>query len=308
VTSGFDKRLIVWDAETLTQRRTIATAHENSIISVDFSPDGKTFVSVDAGGHSLFWDTATWQPRSPLQQAAAQPLIGLSFRPDGRTLAAGSFDGVVRFWDVASGRLLPNSIAAYTTGWALSVRFDPQGKILATGGGDGVIKLWDVASGQIIGAPLTGHTSRVTDLLFSPDGATLTSAGADGTIRFWNVADGSAAGDPLVSGRDQVWGLWSAAGSPQRLLALHQDGSLADWDTAARTLNRPLLHTQLETEEMRVAAGGDRAYIASTGPVAQVLTLPDEEWAAACRIANRTLSEDEWRKYMHQLPYDPACQ
>jgi WD40 repeat protein len=292
----------------LAQRQVIETEHTHSIISVDFSLDGRTFVSIDAGGYILFWDAATWQPRFPLQQVTDQPLIGLSFSPDGQTLAAGSFDGVVRLWDVATGRLLPRTIPAYTTGWALSVRFDPAGKVLATGGGDGVIKLWDAAGGQAIGDPLTGHTSRVTDLLFSPDGATLASAGADGAIRFWDVAAGSAMGEPLVSGRDQVWGLWSATDSPQRLLALHQDGSLADWDTAARTLNRPLLHTHVETEEMRVAAAADRAYIASTGPQAQVLALRADDWAAAaCEIANRNLSQDEWRKYMRQLPYDPAC-
>jgi hypothetical protein len=59
---------------------------------------------------------------------------------------------------------------------------------------------------------------------------------------------------------------------------------------------------------MQVAAAGNRVYIASTGPFAQVLSLGEDDWAAAaCRIANRTLQEDEWRKYMHQLPYDPAC-
>ena len=308
VTSGFDKQLIVWDAASLRQRKVITTPHTNAIISVAYSPDGVTFVSVDAGGRIAFWNTATWQTRFPLQQVSDMPLISLTFSPDGKTVAAGGFDGTVHLWDVATGVLRPQVLRAYTGDWALSVRFDPSGRRLATGGKDGVIKIWDVASGASIGAPVLAHESEVTDLVFTPDGVVLISAGQDGAIRFWDVATGEEAQPPLFAGSAQIWSLHYANDQPHHLLALSGDGTVADWDTDLHVLNRPLIRTSIETEEMKVAGDGAKTFLASTRAVAAVLVLDQREWIdTACEVANRTLSLDEWRTYMNSVPYQPAC-
>ncbi len=309
VTSGFDKRLIVWDAAALTQRQVIETPHEHAIISVEFSPDGKIFVSVDAGGNILFWDVAAWQPRYPLQQVTPETvLIDLAFSPDGARLAAGAFDGVVRLWDVQTGELLRDPIPAYTTGWALSVSFDSTGDLLATGGADGVVKLWDVASRKQVGEPLVGHSNRVTDLAFSPDGKAIVSASSDSTVRFWNAADGTPADDPLSSDSEQVWSVVQTPRESNTVTTLSGDGSVAWWDAAQDELVRPLLRTHLETEEMKSSADGTRLYLASTGPEALAVMPVLKDWGqAACEVANRSLSEEEWTQYMGDMPYDPVC-
>ena len=309
VTSGFDKRLIVRDAGTLAQRQEITTPHEHAIISVAFSPDGQTFVSVDAGGSIVFWDTATWQPRNPIQQVSSETvLIDLAFSPDSATLATGAFDGIVRLWNVHTGEQLPDPIQAYTTGWALSLAFDPTGKLLATGGGDGVIKLWDIATRKLKGSPLTGHSNRVTDLVFSADGSVLTSASSDSTIRYWNVADGSLRDVPLSSSSQPVWTVQPEPSDVEHVTSLSGDGALAWWNAAGDTLAYPLLHTHLETEEMKGLADGSRFYLGSTGPLALAVTPVLGDWEQmACDIANRSLTEAEWHEYMNGIPYDPVC-
>ncbi len=309
VTSGFDKQLIVWDAKALKQRRAIATPHQHAIITIAYSPAGSTLATVDAGGSILFWDTTSWQPRFPLRTAAPNVvLIGLSFSPDGRTLAAGAFDGVVRLWDVATGELLPHTIPAYTTGWALSVRFDPSGKLLATGGSDGVIKLWNPATQTPAGAPLEGHSNRVTALAFSPDGKTLASSSADGTVRLWNVASRTLQGEPLADGSKQIWDVFYEGAAGARWITLNGDGGIAWWDAASQSLVRPLFRTHMETEAMAAPAGGGRYYIASTGATALAITPDLGDWAtSACAIANRSLTQEEWNHYLHILPYDPVC-
>jgi WD40 repeat protein/DNA-binding SARP family transcriptional activator len=309
VTSGFDKRLIVWDAAALTQRQDIATPHEHAIISVEFSPDGKTLVSVDAGGHILFWDVATWQPRYPLQHVSPETvLIDLAFSRDGAMLATGAFDGIARLWNPHTGELLPDPIQAYTTGWALSVALDPTGNLLATGGADGAIKLWDVATRRLVGEPLVGHSNRVTDLVFSPDGKILASSSADSTIRYWKVDDGTPLDGPLTSGSQQVWTILPEPQNFDHITALGGDGSIAWWNVAQDELLRPLLMTHLETEEMKGLADGSRFFLGSTGLLAlAVMPAPGDWEQTACEIANRSLTEEEWDKYMNGAPYDPVC-
>lgn len=309
VTSGFDKRLIVRDAATLQQRQEIVTPHEHAIISVEFSPDGQTLATVDAGGHILFWDVATWQPRIAMQHVSPETvLIDIAFSPDGSTLATGAFDGTVRLWDVQTGEQLPDPIQAYTTGWALSVAFDPAGKLLATGGGDGVVKLWDVATRQPHGAPLAGHTNRVTDLAFSADGKVLTSASSDSTVRYWSVDDGKPVGTPLTSSSQPVWANLPIDQNIEHVTALSGDGAIAWWSAPEAELQYPLLRTHLETEEMKGVTDGSRFYLGSTGPLALAVTPELGDWeTTACKVANRTLTEAEWDEYMGGIPYDPVC-
>jgi hypothetical protein len=83
---------------------------------------------------------------------------------------------------------------------------------------------------------------------------------------------------------------------------------VAWWDADKRELVRPLLHTHLETEEMKVNGDGSMLFVASTGPLALVATAPQGDWqSTACSIANRSLTSEEWEEYMRGLPYDPAC-
>jgi WD40 repeat protein len=240
-------------------------------------------------------------------------LIGLTFTPDSRVVAAGGFDGTVHLWDVRTGQPFSAPIQAYTTGWTLSVRFDPQGKLLASGGEDGVIKLWDLTTGKQVGPALAGHTNRVTDLAFSSDGQTLVSSSADSTVRLWNVEDGSPAGAPLSSGSQPLWDVQPTLDNADlenatQFTTLDGAGSLAWWDAQQPVLLRPVLHTHLETEEMKVSADGSRFYLASTEPLAFAVEPQQGNWAEnACATANRSLSEEEWQKYMNGQQYDPAC-
>jgi WD40 repeat protein len=266
-------------------------------------------VSVDAGGHIQFWDTLTWQPRFPMQVVdPPSVLIGIAFSPDSRTVAAGAFDGAIRLWDAGTGQPISEPIQAHTTGWALSVQFDPTGKLLASGGEDGIITLWDPATGAQMGPQLAGHANRVTDLAFSSDGKTLVSSSADGTVRFWNVEDGRPLGVPLTSGSQPLWGVETSSNAPQMYTTLDGFGTLAWWDAQGPLLLRPLLHAHLETEEMKMSADGSTFYLASIGPTALAIRPQQGNWAQnACAIANRSLSEEEWHKYMHGQEYDPVC-
>ena len=66
-----------------------------------------------------------------------------------------------------------------------SVAFSPDGQRIASGSYDQTVRIWDADTDQQIGAPLTGHTSRVLSVAFSSDGRRIASASVDKTVRIW---------------------------------------------------------------------------------------------------------------------------
>ena len=89
----------------------ILGGYGNTVLSVAFSPDGKTLATGDNDDTVQLWNVATRQPIGlPLSSTGAVNWVALS--PDGKTLAAGNADGTVRLWNVAA---LPGPAAASST-------------------------------------------------------------------------------------------------------------------------------------------------------------------------------------------------
>ncbi|MBD2504952.1 WD40 repeat domain-containing protein [Anabaena azotica FACHB-119] len=122
--------------------------HSESVISVVFSPDGKTLASASRDQTIKLWNRQTGKLISTL--------------PSERYAKEGHSD---RVW---------------------SVVFSPDGKTLASASGDKTIKLWNRDTGKLI-STLEGHSELVWSVVFSPDGKTLASASGDKTIKLWNL-------------------------------------------------------------------------------------------------------------------------
>ena len=163
--------------------------HTCAVLSVAYSPDGKTLASACADHTIKLWDVATGKERTILGGLTGE---SVAFSPDGKTLASASCGyskqaGEIKLWDVATGA--ERATLKGHKDVVCSVAYSPDGKTLASGSVDKTIKLWDVATGKEQ-ATLKGHTSGVYSVVFSPDGKTIASGSQDNRIRLLDVTTG----------------------------------------------------------------------------------------------------------------------
>src|SRR4051812_4870484 len=152
--------------------------HKGQVLSLAYSPDGRTLASGDAYQTVRLWDVETGESRALLRPRRPRArtelgVTGLAFHPDGRTLAtAGGRD--LSLWDAASGKeqLRLDGHA----GPPRVVTFTPGGTLIsgARDGGmvDGEVIVWgDGEGGRRPGRRLSGLP--VWSLSPAPDGATV---------------------------------------------------------------------------------------------------------------------------------------
>jgi DNA-binding SARP family transcriptional activator/WD40 repeat protein/tRNA A-37 threonylcarbamoyl transferase component Bud32 len=152
----------------------------------------------------------------------------------------------------------------------------------------------DLATGQQV-----GRIPFASNITISPDGKLLATSSFDGAINFYDPKTFAAVGAPL-SGATAFTPVFAFTPDSRLLVTLSLDQTVRVWDVASRRQLGPGI----------AAAIGDF----NLSPDSKTLVLPTEVGVqrfaldraslrrAACRAADRNLSDDEWRRYIGGTP------
>jgi WD40 repeat protein len=154
--------------------------HEQAVIGLFWTRDGKRLASVDQGGGIKVWDRDTGRelaqmsfkddPEWHLGQGQAfglGPVYNLAWSPSGDRLAVADYDGPINVWDVETNKVIQTLLGHK---WVTSLAWHPGGKRLASfsaGQPSSDVKLWDLRTGEEV-LSLTLPGAGV--LAWSPDG------------------------------------------------------------------------------------------------------------------------------------------
>ena len=84
-------------------RDTLNGGHSDAVLSVAFSPDGKTLASGSWDKTIKLWDVKTGKELATLN-GHTETVMFVAFSPDGKTLASASWDKTIKLWDVATSK------------------------------------------------------------------------------------------------------------------------------------------------------------------------------------------------------------
>ena len=210
--------------------------HQNTILQIKYSPDGKLIASAGWDENSIkLWDAENGKLKETLKHT--EGVNSIAFSKDGQFLISGSEDNTIKIWDIANQPQLIKTLTGHTDS-IKAVAVSADGKI-ASAGYDNTIKLW-TNSGELL-QTINAHDLAITSLAFTSDSNTLASASWDNTIKLWSLSDEGKTNKLLhtlkhqdgVTAIDFNWGgTVLASGSGDRQIKL--------WDTATGRLIKSL--------------------------------------------------------------------
>lgn len=300
LTGGRDKVLRLWDLLEGRQVR-VFKGHNGSIVSVAFSPDGRTALS---GGFSeaILWDMATGRTlRKFTDSSPDSGLIYVAYSFDGRfVLLTGRY--LVRIFEMSTGKVIrtidlhgKNSVSDF------SAALSPDGRYVATSEGT----LWEVRTGKE-NRVFKDFPRRTRSVIFSPDGRHVLASGwpsdvekPEPTLSLWNCETGN-----MVRSFNSVLLFFRVLFSPdgKYIYSLGQ-GSLKQWNVADGRELMSIDNQALWAESMALCSERKLAVIAGSHITPRIwdlrngkemvsfMALNDNDWITSAQDGYYNASE-----------------
>lgn len=176
----------IFDVHTGDLVRDLGDLHSDTVLGLDFSPDGRTLASSSADRTIALTDVATGTTTRQLE-GHTHHVLSAAWQDSGEVLASAGADQTVKLWNTETGETTRT-----VSGFAkeiTAVRFVETTDQLVAACGSGEVRLINSANGGKVRSFDTAKDFVFT-IAVTADGKTLIAGGQSGVVRIWNVADG----------------------------------------------------------------------------------------------------------------------
>ncbi|KAG1870905.1 WD40-repeat-containing domain protein [Suillus subluteus] len=132
----------VWNAHTNAELLLKIDAHQLSVQSVVWSPDGQQLVSASEDKTVKFWNSLNGDQIGLPCTGHTDSIGSLAISSDGSFIAIASLDNTVHLWSTNTHQQI--SLELQHTAWALCVAISSNRTLLASGDYDGKVFLWPI--------------------------------------------------------------------------------------------------------------------------------------------------------------------
>ena len=184
-----DLEVRIWDVAT-SKLRSSTRAASVRLLSVDISPDGRDFLTVDVGDHPISsWHAGEARPRFSLDGAA----ISAEFNPAGTAFVVNLHRKEFRLHAADTGRVLFAPIPSDDTYFTpCRARFTLDGRRLVAARKFGFVVV-DTTTGKTLTKIELNNGEEVREVRFSPDGQSVVlpdQSANPGAVRVYDIATG----------------------------------------------------------------------------------------------------------------------
>ncbi|KAG8053226.1 hypothetical protein GUJ93_ZPchr0001g31078 [Zizania palustris] len=183
-TGGHDKKVVLWHAETLTQK-SVLEEHSLLITDVRFSPSIPRLATSSFDKTVRVWDADNQGYSIRTFTGHSASVMSLDFHPKKEDLICScDGDNEIRFWSINNG-----SIFRIFKGGSSQLRFQPHhGRYLAAAS-ENVVSILDVET-QACLRRFEGHTKHIDSLCWDPAGEFVVSVSED-AVKAWSLNAGN---------------------------------------------------------------------------------------------------------------------
>jgi DNA-binding SARP family transcriptional activator/WD40 repeat protein len=347
VVAGFyDGRVTVYDQSSLAKQRDLTLGPyaepdptywpelHRRVTGLAVTPDGSAVVAADRVGHLRLWSAADG---SLLWARDDVPTSWLAVSPDGRLLVTQEFTQArpeddpqavhpdwrpitttVRVWDLERRAELWRDDLADLVGPGdqtpkpRTIAWSADSSRIAAGffSSRDALVVYDASTGErlLTRVDPESEPDRYTSVAFTPTGTDLAVQAPSGDVFRLDTATGAAT--RLVKVPLNFYGDLAYSSDGRLLFSLSGYGEtvLTAWDAQSSAPIITGVSLRDTDGDSSLAPTADGQLFIGTADGILRLDTDVEHWKrAACEIAGRQLSEDEWRQYLGERPFAPAC-